>query len=126
MIFIFGISDGHKELDHHQPIICDRCGRYGKYMVFVEYMFFSLFFIPVFKWNKTYYAKASCCGTIYKIDNETGKAIEKGQNVTIRRENLHDVYRGQHMVLKKCSQCGYTTNEDFQYCPKCAHSLDDL
>ncbi|MGI6141246.1 MAG: zinc-ribbon domain-containing protein [Caldicoprobacterales bacterium] len=25
--------------------------------------------------------------------------------------------------MKKCNRCGYTTSEDFQYCPKCNYPL---
>lgn len=123
MFFIFGISNGHKELDFHQSIVCNSCGNYGRYQAFVEYMFFSLFFIPVFKWNKTYYIKTSCCGALYTIDNELGKRLAKGEAITLGEEDLHVVQTGRYTSIKRCSQCGYTTNEDFHYCPKCAHPL---
>lgn len=123
MFFIFGISNGHKELDFNQSIVCNVCGKYGRYRAFMEYMFFSLFFIPVFKWNKTYYIESSCCGTLYTIDNNLGKRISKSENVTLRDDDLHIVQSGQYIAIKKCIRCGYTTNEDFQYCPKCANPL---
>lgn len=124
MFFIFGISNGHKELEHHQSMVCHVCGRYGRYQVFMEYMFFSLFFIPVFKWNKTYYVQTSCCGTLYTIDNELGKRIARSEGVTLQKEDLILVKSGRYDSMKKCNRCGYTTSEDFQYCPKCAQPLN--
>ena len=59
MIFIGGISQGQKILDYVKTVICDRCGRYGRFQVVMTYMYFSFFFIPLFKWNRKYYVKMS-------------------------------------------------------------------
>ena len=80
MFFIMGITDGRKELNHNQMIICKECGAYGRLTVFMTYTVLSLFFIPCFKWNKHYYVQTSCCGTVYELDSETGKAIARGQD----------------------------------------------
>ncbi|HHY81673.1 MAG TPA: zinc ribbon domain-containing protein [Clostridiales bacterium] len=124
MIFIFGISNGRKELDYHQSILCTICGKYGRYLVFMEYMYFSLFFIPVFKWNKTYYVRSTCCGALYTIDRELGNRIARGENVILQESDLHLVNKGCDFGLKRCSRCGYETREDYRYCPKCANPLD--
>ena len=62
MFFIMGITDGQKELNYNCGVmnICKSCGAYSNYTVFMTYMCLSLFFIPVFKWGKKYYVKASC------------------------------------------------------------------
>ena len=52
MFFMMGITDGRKDFDFHQQIICDICGKYGRFQVFMTYTVLSLFFIPCFKWNK--------------------------------------------------------------------------
>jgi len=122
--FIFGIANDRKELDFNQSLVCRVCGKYGRYRVFMEYMYFSLFFIPIFKWNKTYYVETSCCGTLYTIDSELGKRIARGENITLQDEDLKIVRTGRYSVWKKCNRCGYTTCEDFQYCPKCSHPLE--
>ena len=54
MFFMMGITDGRKDLDFSQQMICNVCGRYGRYQVFMTYTVLSLFFIPCFKWNKHY------------------------------------------------------------------------
>ena len=41
MIFIGGISQGEKILNYTQTVICDICGRYGRYQVIMTYMYFS-------------------------------------------------------------------------------------
>ena len=91
---MMGITDGRKDLDFSQQMICNVCGRYGRYQVFMTYTVLSLFFIPCFKWNKHYYVTTSCCGSMYELDSEIGKEIERGSSVEIRNiygESIRDV-----------------------------------
>lgn len=120
MFFMMGITDGRQDLNFTQTIICNNCGRYGRYNVFMTYTVLSLFFIPCFKWNKHYYVQTSCCGTIYELDSEIGKAIARGEQVEIRSEHLSRVNQGAYNYKRRhCSNCGYETEENFEYCPKC-------
>ena len=149
MFFIFGISDGSKEFDFTQTDLCGFCGRYGRYIVYMTYTAFSLFFIPCFKWNKQYYVRMSCCGKTYRLDPEVGKQITRGEEIKIRPEDLEEVSDGWESngisgranwnggwesggissranwngETKKYSNCGYTTTEDFDFCPKCGNRL---
>ena len=129
MFFVFGISDGSKEFDFTQTDICGACGRYGRYIVYMTYTALSLFFIPCFKWNRQYYVRMSCCGRTYRLDPEVGKHIARGEDVQIRPEDLEDTggwssgetgrWAGWTNIVKTCANCGYQTDEDFEYCPKC-------
>jgi len=135
MFFIMGISDGRKDFDFSQMVICQACGRYGRYMVYMTYTFLSLFFIPTFRWNKQYYVQMSCCGKTYMLDPEVGKRIARGEQVEIQPQDLTPAGYSQGDwnssgwnrsnwtagmgETKRCSNCGYTTDEDFEYCPKC-------
>ena len=47
MFFMMGITDGRKDFDFHQQIICDICGKYGRFQVSMTYTVLSLFFIRV-------------------------------------------------------------------------------
>lgn len=123
MFFIMGITDGRKELDYNQTEICERCGKYGRYMVFMTYTVLSLFFIPCFKWNRQYYVQTSCCGALYRLDAEVGKRIAHGENVRIEPRDLEPIQTSRWRVSKQCRNCGYTTNEDFDFCPKCGMRL---
>ena len=121
MFFLMGISDGRKDFDFSQMVICQGCGRYGRYIVYMTYTVLSLFFIPCFKWNKQYYVQMSCCGRTYRLNAEVGKRIARGEDVEIQPGDLEDVSgwgsgRGR---TKVCMNCAYTTDEDFEYCPKC-------
>ena len=118
MIFIGGISQGQKILDYVKTVICDRCGGYGRYQVYMTYMYFSFFFIPLFKWNKRFYVKMSCCDAVYELDPEMGKALLHGQQADIKSSDLTLVQEG-----RRRGYCGYETEEDFEYCPKCGRRL---
>lgn len=118
MFFMIGITEGRKNLEHNQMIICGHCGAYGRYQVFMTYMVLSLFFIPCFKWNKRYFVQSTCCNTVYELDAEIGKRIAKGEDIEILPQYLRQVQSGRGRY-RQCRNCGYTTQEDFEFCPKC-------
>lgn len=122
MLFIGGISNGEKKLDYVQSIICPRCGSFGRMEVFMTYMCFSFFFIPLFKWNKKYFVKNTCCDSIYALDNELGLKISRGESTLISENDLH-LLNSNKPTVNRCLNCGYIGDEDFQYCPKCGQRL---
>ena len=122
MFLMIGINEHRKKLDFSQLIICDACGAYGRYKVFMTFTVLSLFFIPCIKWNRRYYVQASCCGRLYELDRDVGAAIARGEQVEIRPEQMHEM-PGQGRMHRRCANCGYTTNEDFDFCPKCGRKL---
>ena len=121
MFFMIGVSPQRKDFEYHGGVmICERCGAYGRYRVFMTCMCLSLFFIPVFKWKKQYFAQTSCCGTTYALDPEIGQRIAHGQNVEILPRHLREVDQGADRGrVRRCAACGYVTEEDFIFCPKC-------
>ena len=121
MFFIMGVSQNQKKLDFRQLNVCKCCGKYSNIEVYMTYWYFMFFFIPIIKWNKEYYIKTSCCERMAKIDSEIGRRIEKGEEVNL---NIDEIDFGQiDDNLKICTNCGYTTEEDFIYCPKCSNKL---
>lgn len=126
MFFIMGISQGEKTLSYTRTVICGECGRYGRYEVFMTYMYFSFFFIPLFKWSRHYYVRMSCCGTVYELNPELGSCIEHGEEPDITQADLVRLNAstdGGASVV--CSNCGYVSPQDFEYCPKCGRKLRD-
>ena len=124
MFFIMGITDGQKELNYDSGgmNICSSCGAYCRYRIYCTYMCLSLFFIPVYKWSKKYYAECSSCGTVFSFNNAIGKRIEHGEQITLSSENFEstDFHTNPN---KCCSRCGYIADSDFDYCPKCGTRL---
>ncbi len=124
MFFIAGINHERKELDYYEPILCSCCTKYGRFESYMEYSVFSLFFIPLFKFNKKFYAKTSCCNSLYLIKNkEKGLMMERGQgyNVFLKDKDLELIHRGACVSL--CTNCGYEVSDEHNYCPNCGKSL---
>lgn len=124
MFFICGISQGKKILDYTKTVICSQCGSYGRYQVFMTYSYLSIFFIPLIKWSRHYYVQMSCCNAVYELNPEKGKMLKRGEAIDISQQDLTMLQSGQRVNQgygKRCSNCGYETVEDFEYCPKCGH-----
>ena len=121
MFFMMGITDGQKKFDFVQTIICNICGGYGRYEVFMTYTVLSLFFIPVFRWNKHYYVRTTCCNTLYELNPEVGKRIARKENVEIQESDLYLCNQGRRQTYKRCGHCGFSTTENFDFCPKCGN-----
>lgn len=121
MFFIMGINPREKQLDFSQSIRCKRCGRYGRLEVFLTCMCFNLFFIPLFRWNKQYYARTTCCGGAALLPKELGERIAAGEVDSIDPDSLcfSEACGGQRI----CRHCGYPAEESFSYCPNCGQRL---
>ncbi len=122
MIFISGISQKDKKLDFKQECFCPECKRQCYLEVDVSYTFFSVFFIPTFKWNKRYYSICSCCGAIFNIDKEIGKSIERGEKIFIPDDAL--IKENTYYGTKRCRSCGFVSPSDYEYCPKCGNRIN--
>lgn len=137
MFFIFGVNSDRKEIGSFGPVICGCCGRYGRYQVYMTCMCLSLFFIPVFRWGRKYYVETSCCQSLYELDPQAGRRLQRGEQTEIRPEEMTLIRRGgsssgssgwgwasQKRSLY-CPACGYETEEDFKYCPRCGRELEE-
>ena len=118
MFLMIGINEHRKKLDFSQLIICDACGAYGSLSVYMTYTALSLFLIPVFRWNRKYWAGSSCCDMAYSLDAEIGARIARGEKVEILPEHL-TIVAGQSNTAHRCANCGFVTWEDYCFCPKC-------
>jgi predicted nucleic-acid-binding Zn-ribbon protein len=124
MFFIMGISTSEKKIDFVQTMLCSKCGQYGRYEVYMTFTFLSLFFIPLFRWNRKFYVKSSCCQTLYAIDKEIGQRILHGEELILGESDLHIIQNEQYQHFQKtCSSCGYQADSNFSYCPKCGSKL---
>lgn len=121
MFFVMGAGDKETLLGLEQMAVCPRCGRYGRLQVVMVCSVLSVFFIPLFRWNKRYYARFSCCGAYCPLDPELGRRIEKGEVQSLDERAL--VFTGGRQV-HRCAACGYATEQDFDFCPKCGRPLE--
>ena len=124
MFLIFGINQGEKQLNFNQNILCKCCGHFDRAAVWMSYTYLMLFFISLFKWNRRYFVRMSCCSSTCEISSELGHAIETGKASSLNSDDLHfDCADTGRFSVHRCNNCGYLTDEDFQFCPKCGKSF---
>lgn len=96
-------------------------GTVGGYRIFESAQTLYLFFIPTFSWNRRVYAKDDS-GRILLLSEEAGREIRRGtKNELYASDFVECVYEEPHE--KKCPYCGFTTTENYLYCPKCGEKL---
>ncbi|MBS4960844.1 MAG: zinc ribbon domain-containing protein [Clostridiales bacterium] len=120
MFFLIGITNGLKKLNFSQNTLCPSCGRMGQMEVYMTYLCLSLFFIPIIKWGRHYYAQSSCCGQRFQLSDELGKKISRGESVILSDLDLSEQLGG---CMHECSNCGTQVGSDYLYCPKCGQKL---
>lgn len=119
MFFMMGIMPGEKEIAYDRTVTCASCGAYSRYIVYMTYSVLSLFFIPIFKFGKAYYVRSRCCNAVYQLDPAVGKRLAAGEDIEITGDMLTPIRAGH--TMKRCRQCGFATEEDFEFCPKCGN-----
>ncbi len=149
MIFIGGIGQGSKTLQYTGTLKCKFCGSMAGCQILMSYHYFSFFFIPLFKWNKRFLVKMACCGAVYELDPQVGKAIVRGEGMDILDQDLRLVADGRPVYRAygayggaqgngqegeggqapdpaqklRCPVCKYEAPGDPNYCPKCGQRL---
>lgn len=125
MFFIMGITSGRKDFPYNQMAVCEGCGAYCRYQVYMTYMCLSLFFIPCFKWSRQYYVQSTCCNAVFSLSPEVGRRIARGEHIEITPRDLRQVQPGSRGRFRKCGNCGFETREEFEFCPKCGRRLEE-
>lgn len=131
---------------------CREIGIAGGYRIIETCERLYLFFIPTFGWSRQYFAVAQD-GTAYPIREEAAKAVKRGEKRSLAAEDFTGpacetamTYGGGSendraatdtgrrygfnndtaVHRKKCPYCGFSTTENFTYCPKCAEKLEEV
>ena len=90
-IGVFGIDNKEKEIKILNNFCCKNCNESSEAKLIKTYSFFHFFFLPLFKWNEKYYVICNGCNSIFNIDKEKGKAIERGEKLEISYWDLKEV-----------------------------------
>ncbi len=63
-----------------------------------------------------------CCKTTFSIPDEIGKAIERGESVTLQ-ENELEIVGMENTSYAHCPDCGFLLSSEYTYCPKCGRKI---
>ena len=137
MFFIMGAGQDQKVLPFDQIMLCKCCGKFGHIQIIMTYSYFSFFFIPLFKWNRHYYAKMNCCGAVCELSPELGKEIARGNVTSVNENDL--IFSPGSSSGRHCLNCGYHTSHNvhivlkwnklnsqevsYMFCPKCGSRM---
>lgn len=122
MFIFFDVSQFTKQLEFYQTVTCQHCGRFGRYEVLQTGSRFRLFFLPIFTFGKQYWVRMTCCGTVYRLNPEVGKAIARGESVQIREGDL-ELARTGRTAPGHCPNCGQAYEMGANFCPNCGEPL---
>ncbi|MEN8079092.1 zinc ribbon domain-containing protein [Clostridioides difficile] len=124
-IGIFGIDSKEKEIKIINSLCCKNCNISNSAKLVKIFTFFHFFFIPLFKWNESYYVICNGCNSIYSISKEKGKAIEKGEDIEITYWDLNEVNNNSenYYSINRCPKCNREIDRSFEYCPYCGEKL---
>ena len=120
-IGIFGIDQKNKVIYTYRNTVCPSCSSFGSYDVILSYRYFHFFFIPLYKWGRSYFIKTHCCNKLCALDYDIGFRIEKGEQVEINTEHIH--CHNQYANKNFCSNCSSEVDPTFQYCPYCGNKI---
>ena len=119
MFFILGTSAKTDPLGT-VGCACPRCGRGGPFSLCKSYQYLHLFFLPIFRFHVQYLATCPGCASVYLVDPEAGKAVERGQRDSLSAAEL-TLVRGNDSPV--CPRCGARNPAGSAYCCRCGSPL---
>lgn len=92
MFFLMWITTKEEPINYDKVHRCRYCDDIGLYNIVYTYQVLTLFFIPVWKWNKTYFAETTCCHKQFILDKAVGDMLRNGEDVEIVDSDLSEIY----------------------------------
>lgn len=92
MFLMIAVTTKEEPIEYDRVVRCPHCDDMGSYNIFYIYNVLILFFMPVWKWNKTYFAEKTCCHKKYILDKNVGDMIRNGEDIEINDSNLSEIY----------------------------------
>lgn len=139
MFLLMGGGNHQEKSDFTTKEYCSKCRSIELIEFYVEYSYFSIFFIKLFKWNKKYIMLCKGCNQYeyitkeeYESAKKTGKIGDKLKDIHSNpqsyAENGDNNFTDNENVDKytqdiKCVHCGFVADTDYIYCPKCGNKL---
>ena len=122
MFFFLAVTSGTRELGRRRCRYLSCCGTYGaEVSVTCVYQQFILFFIPVFRFGKRYFATCAGCGAVFEMNREEGRRVERNPSAEIDPSAMTRVAAGSDPRF--CLRCGAPISPGDRFCPNCGGKL---
>ena len=122
MFFFLAVTSGTRELGRRRCRYLPCCGTYGaEVSVTCVYQQFILFFIPVFRFGKRYFATCAGCGAVFEMNREEGRRVERNPSAEIDPSAMTRVAAGSDPRF--CPRCGAPISPGDRFCPNCGGKL---
>lgn len=118
MFLLFGVNTETKEYGQRRAQPAISCC--GTLIVSCTYQVFTLFFIPLFRFNRQYFATCPVCGTVYELPKAEGERAVKDPFAVIDASHIFIVRRG---TKKTCPRCNSSVDAGSRFCPQCGQPL---
>lgn len=119
-IGIFGIESREKELKRFTGIVCPCCGRFAGAVLFTSYTYFHIFFIPTFRWNRKYFVKTGCCGSLWEAPRDYAEQLKTSDMIDFSRlKKVSQGFCGFDNGCVVCPNCKRSFDKGYAYCPYC-------
>lgn len=91
MFLMIFVTTKEETIEYDKVTHCHYCDDMGSYDIFYTYSVLTIFFIPVWKWNKKYIAERTCCKRRFILNFNVGERIRHGENVEIYDNDLEEI-----------------------------------
>ncbi len=119
-IGIFGIESKEKEIKTFGGTVCPDCGKYTQAALTESYTYFHIFFIPAFRWNRRFFIKLRCCGSVYEAPENYVKQLKNAYTIDFSLlKKARTGFGGYEEFWAECHSCGKSFDNSFAYCPYC-------
>lgn len=115
---IFGVDQKEKEIKSFN-VVCPDCGGMTQAVLYMSYTYFHMFFIPTFRWNKHYYVKLRCCGSVYDVPEDYALKLKEWDTLDFSRLKKTRGSNAWNSFYTTCPVCGKSFERGFPYCPYC-------
>lgn len=121
-IGIFGTGIKEKKIKELPNLYCKVCNKEESGQLIKSYSYFHIFFLPLVKWNESYYIICNNCNAVYDLSKEKGKQIEQGEKDEVTYWDLDEPKNYPRKRI--CNACNNEVEDRFLYCPHCGKKLD--
>lgn len=126
-IGVFGIDSKEKEIKKIYSVYCKNCGENKEGKLIKTFSYLHFFFIPLFKWNEMYFFICDKCRSVYEVNKDKGKRIERGEDIQLTYWDLKEyniIYEYEEKgAFRVCGNCGRTIDKSFVFCPYCGKDI---